>query len=82
MTELFWIRCLLITYVGSGVKTGIVGNDGHLCAVIVRLVKCPILQHHKYIRILFESGVKVSIVALGLRGGVVKPLGSLSPVLL
>ena len=82
MRELFWTRCLLITYVGSGEKTGIVGNDGHFCAVIARLVKHPVLEHHGYIRILFESRVEVPIVALGLRGGTVKPLGSLLPVLL
>ena len=75
-------KCLLITYMRSREKTGIVGDDVHLCAVIARLVKCPILEHHKYIRILFEFGVKVPIVALGLRGGAVKPLGNLSPVLL
>ena len=63
-------------------KTGILGDDGHLCAIIAHLIKHPIWEHHKYIRILFESGVKVPIVALGLRGGAVKPLGNLSLVLL
>ena len=76
------MRCLLITYVGSREKTGIIGDDGHLCAVIALLVKHPALEHHEYIRILFDSGGKVPIVALGLRGGAVKPLGNLSPVLL
>ena len=82
MRELFRRRCLLITYVRSREKTGVVGGDGHFHAVIARLVKHPVLEHHEYIRILFESGVKVPIVALGLRGGAVKPLGNLSPVLL
>ena len=72
----------MITYVGSREKTGIIGSDGHFCAVIARLVKHPVLEHHEYIRILFESGVKVPIVALGLRVGAVKPLGNPSPVLL
>ena len=63
-------------------KAGIVGDDGHFCAVIARLVKHPILEHHEYIRILFESGVKVPVVALWLWGGAVKPLGDLSPLLL
>ena len=75
-------KCLLITYMRSREKTGIIGDDGHFCVVIALLVKHPVLEHHRYIQILFESGVKVPIVALGLRGGAVKPLGSLSPVLL
>ena len=82
MRKLFWMRCLLITYVGSKEKTGVVGDDGHFYAVIALLVKHPVLEHHEYIRILFESGVKVPIVALGLWGEAVKPLGNLSPVLL
>ena len=67
---------------GRWKKAGVIGFDGHFCAVVARLVKHPVLEHHEYIRILFESGVKVPIVALGLRGGAVKPLGNLSPVLL
>ena len=66
----------------TGEKTRVIGDDGHFGAVVARLVKHAILQHHKYIRILFESRVKVPIVALGLRGGAVKPLGNLSPMLL
>ena len=62
--------------------TGIVSDDGHFCAVIARLVKHAILEHHEYIRILFGSRVKVPIVALGLRGGALKPFRNLSPVLL
>ena len=72
----------MITYMQGREETGIVGGDGHFCAIIARLVKHPLREHHKYIRILFESRVKVPIVALGLRGGAVKPLGNLSPVLL
>ena len=66
----------------SGEKTRVIGDDGHFGAVVARLVKHAILEYHEYIRILFESGVKVPIVALGLWGGAVKPLGNLSPVLL
>ena len=72
----------MTTYVQSGEKTRVIGDDGHFGAVVARLVKHAILEHHKYIRILFESGVKVPIVALELRGRAVKPLGNLSPVLL
>ena len=82
MRELFRMRCLLITHVKSREKTGIIGGDGHFCAVIARLVKHPVLEHHEYIRILFESEVKVPIMALWLWGRVVKPLGDLSPLLL
>ena len=82
MREPFRGRCLLTTYVRSGEKTRIIGDDGHFGAVIARLIKHAILEHHRYIRILFESRVKVPIVALGLRGGAVEPLESLSPVLL
>ena len=72
----------MITYMRGRKETGIVGGDGHFRAVIARLVKHPVLAHHEYIWILFESGVKVPIVALWLWGGAVKPLGDLSPVLL
>ena len=73
---------LLTTYVRSGEKTRVIGDDGHFGAVVARLVKHAILEHHEYIRILFESRVEVLIVALGLRGGAVKPFGNLSTVLL
>ena len=63
-------------------KAGIVSNDGHFCAITACLVKHSFPELHEYIRILFESGVKVPIVALGLRGGAVKPLGDFSPMLL
>ena len=72
----------MTTYVRSGEKTRLIGDDGHFGVVVARLVKHAILEHHEYIRILFKSKIKVLIVALGLRGGAVKPLGSLSPVLL
>ena len=71
-----------MTYVGSRKKTRVIGDNGHFRAIIARLVKHPILEHHEYIRILFESGVKVPIMALWLWGRAVKPLGDLSPVLL
>ena len=82
MREPFRGRCLLTTYVRSKEKTRVIGDDGHFGAVIARLIKHAILEHHGYIWIFFESRVKVPIVALGLRGGAVKPLGSFSTVLL
>ena len=66
----------------SGEKTRVIGDDGHFGAVVACLIKHAILEHHEYIWILFESRVKVLIVALGLRGGAVKPLGNLSRMLL
>ena len=66
----------------SGEKTRVIGDDGHFGAVVARLIKHAILERHEYIRILFETRFKVPIVALGLRGGAVKPLKNLSPMLL
>ena len=63
-------------------EAGIVGDDGHFCAVIARLVEHPILELHEYVRILFESGVKVPVVILWLWGGAMDPLGNLPPFLL
>ena len=71
-----------MNYVGSRKKTRIIGDNGHFCAIVARLVKHPILEHHKYIRILFESGVKVPVVILWLWGGAMDPLGNLPPFLL
>ena len=82
MRKLFWRKRLSGTYVVGGEKAGVIGYNGHFCAIVAHLVKHPILEHPEYIQILFESGVKVPIVALGLRGGAVEPLESLSPVLL
>ena len=63
-------------------EAGIVGYDGHFCAVVARLVKYSLLKLYKYVRILFESGVKVPVVTLWLGGGAMDPLGSLLPFLL
>ena len=52
-----------------------------LCAIIARLVKYPLREHHKYIRILFKPGIKLPVVVLRLWGGTIKSLGDLSPVL-
>ena len=81
MRELFLMRCLLITYVGRREKTGIIGNDGHFCAVIASLVKHPFREYHEYIRVLFEPRIKLPVVVLHLWGRAIKPLGYLPPVL-
>ena len=62
-------------------KTGVVGDDGHFCAIIARLVKHPLRKHHKYIWILFEPGIELPVVVLRLWGGTIKSLSDLSPVL-
>ena len=72
----------MITYMRGREETGIVGGDGHFRAVIARLVEYSILKLHKYIRILFESGVKVPVVILWLWGGAMDPLDNLPPFLL
>ena len=82
MRKLFRRMCLLITYMRGREETEIVGGHGHFRAVIARLVEHPILELHEYVRILFESGVKVPVVVLWLWGGAMDPLGNLPPFLL
>ena len=36
-----------MTYVGSRKKTRIIGDNGHFCAVITRLVKYPFRKYHE-----------------------------------
>ena len=66
---------------GSWKKTRIIGDDGHFCAVIARLVKHPFREYHEYIRVLFKPGIKLPVVVLWLWGRAIKPLGYLPPVL-
>ena len=63
-------------------EAGIIGDDGNFRTIIAHLVEYSILKLHKYVRIFFESGVKVPVVILRLGGGAIDPLGSLSPFLL
>ena len=82
MRKLCQRRCLPITYMRGREEAGIVGDDGHFRAVIARLVEHSILKLHKYVRILFESGVKVLVMIFWLWGGAMDPLGNLLPFLL
>ena len=82
MRKLFWRRRLLGTYVGGGEKAGIIGYDGHFCAVVARLIKYPLLELDEYIRILFKSGIQVSNMVLRLRGRAIDPRDNLPPFLL
>ena len=72
----------MMTYVGSRKKTRVIGDNGHFCAIIARLVKHPFRGYHEYVRIFFEPRIQLPIVVLGLWGGAVKPLGDFSPMLL
>ena len=50
-------------------EAGIIGDDGHFHTIIARLVEYSILKLHKYVRVFFESGVKVPVVILRLGAG-------------
>ena len=63
-------------------EAGVIGNDTYICKIIARLIEYSILELHKYVRIVFKSGVKIPVVTLRPRGGVMDPLESLSPFLL
>ena len=80
--KLSWTRYLRITYMQSGKETGVVGDDWYIRTIIARLIEYSILELHKYVRILFISGVKIPVAILGLRSRVMDPLDSLSPFLL
>ena len=82
MRKLFWRRRLLGTYVGGGEMAGVIGYNGHFCAVVARLIEDPLLELYKYIRILFKSGIHVSNMVLQLRSGAIDPRDNLSPFLL
>ena len=81
MMKLFRRRCLLITYVRSRKKTGIVGDNGQFRAIVARLVKHPFREYHEYIRVLYKPMIKLPVVVLRLWGRAVQPLGYLPPVL-
>ena len=63
-------------------ETGIIGHDGHFCGIIARLVEHSLLKLYKYVRIFFESRIKVPVMVLRLRSGAIDPCGNLPPFLL
>ena len=67
---------------GGRKKARVVGHNGHLHAVIARLIKDSILKIHEYFWIFFVSRIKVPIMVLRLQGRVVDPLDNLSPFVL
>ena len=67
---------------GGRKEAGVVGHDGHFCAIVACLVECSLLKLYKYVRILFESGVKIPVMVLRLWSGAIDPLDDLSPFLL
>ena len=62
-------------------KTGVIGDDGYIRAVITRLIENSIFELHEYVRIFLISGVKIPIVILRLTGRAMDPLDNLSPFL-
>ena len=67
---------------GGKEKAGVIGYNSHFRAVVARLIKDSILKFYKYIRILFKSRIKVSIMVLRMRSRAVDPRDELSPLLL
>ena len=70
------------TCVGSRKKTRVISDNGHLRAIVARLIKHPFREYHEYIRIFFIPGIQLPVVVLRLWGGAVKTLGDSSPMLL
>ena len=60
----------------------IIGDNGHFCAIVTRLVKHPFAKLHEYVQILFGSGVKGPVVVLRLWSWVVDLPYSFPPFLL
>ena len=63
----------MITYAQNGIKARVVGGDGHFCAIIARLVKHSLGEHHEYIRILFKPRIKLPVVVFRLWCGTISP---------
>jgi hypothetical protein len=68
--------------VGSRKKTRVIGDNGHLRAIVARLVKLSFHKNHEYIRVLLEPRIQLLVMTLRLRGGAIKPLGDFLPMLL
>ena len=62
-------------------EAGVIGNDGYFGTIVTRPIEYSILELHKYVRIFFESRVKVPVVTLWLGSGAMDPLDSLPPFL-
>ena len=71
--NLFWRRLLRGTYVRGREKAGVIGCNGHFCAVIARLIEDPLLELYKYIWILLKSGIQVPNMILWLRSRAINP---------
>ena len=63
-------------------ESGIVGDNGHFCAIIARLVEDSLFEFYKYVRLFFESGIEVPVMVLRLWSGVMDPCGNPPPFLL
>ena len=75
MRKLCRRRCLPITYMQGREEAGIVGYDGHFCAIIARLVEDSLLELYEYVWIFIESGVEVPVMVLRLWSGAMDPRG-------
>ena len=82
MGKLFWRRRLQSTYVGGGKEAGVIGCNGHFCAIVARLIEDPLLELYKYIRILLKSGIQIRNMILWLRNRAINPRNNLPPFLL
>jgi len=81
MGKLFWRRRSLGTYMGRRKKAGVIGFNGHFCAVVARLIEDPLLELHEYIRILLKSGIQVPNMILRLRGRAIDLCDNFPPFL-
>ena len=52
------------TYLHEGIEVRVVSHDGHLQAVKARLIVDSIFELYKYVWILMESGVFITIMIL------------------
>ena len=82
MRKPFRRRCLPITYVRGRKEAGVIGHDGHFRAIITRLIEKTLLELYGYVRILFESGIEVPVMALQLWSRAMDPRDNLPPFLL
>ena len=67
---------------GGWEKAGVIGYNGHFCAVVACLIEDPLLELHEYVWILLKSGIQVPNMVLRLWSRAVDPRAGLPPFLL
>ena len=70
------------TYMGKRKKAGVISYNGHLYAIVTRLIEDPLLELHEYIGILLKSGIQVPNMVLRLWSRAIDRRDSLPPFLL